>query len=148
MVELQWYGLCIRALALPEHPVRICRTREQGQDHEEPIVQDLRGNLTDGPAVELEHIHHPHVGQAAAEEVRPLLARRGHQETPVGPSLDGDAAGGGVALGREELGAGGKVVKDVLLVPEGLKGNGRKDDGKCRSFKGIQGGFGGCRMRM
>jgi hypothetical protein len=54
--------------------------------------------------VEAQHVHHPDLCDAAAEEVRALVDACSHQQAPIAATLDGQLAGAAVALVLQVLG--------------------------------------------
>ncbi len=61
----------------------------------------------------------PTWARTAAKSVGALELAGGDEEASVGAAVDGEAGGGGVAVGDEEFGRGDEVVEDVLLVLAG-----------------------------
>ena len=65
-----------------------------------------------------DHVQQRHLADDGPEQVRPLRQSGPHEQTAVGPALDGQVVRIGVSLSDEPLGRSEKIVEDILLVAE------------------------------
>ena len=78
------------------------------------IVSLPTGTLT--PKIEPQHIHHPHMRQNHAEQIRALHHTSTHQQSAVGTAFYGQPGGRGVVLGNEPFCCSNEVVENNLFV--------------------------------